>query len=613
MRSPRTIVIAVVGVALVGAATVWSLSGQRKDAPPKSEPQVLTKPAPFDNSWDPPQEVDPEAYRQRFAKYFEPEFQKRQAERIDPNLNVDALHPSTIRGKDEPLGTLFIDNKGEVVLAIKHPLVSPFSEGLALVATAIQPKSRGLTSYGYVDRTGKLVIPGAYEQGQDFHNGLAAVRSGARWGYINRQGEVVIPFRYQIAEDFRDGIARVQPDFNRVLFIDTLGKVLLEGDGGDMGRFSEGLLYVNLAGERGKDSGRARGYVDRNFKFVNRLGEDSSGFFPARCEEFHEGRAAVEIGSNKWGFIDRDGKLVVPAQYSTVQPFSEGVAGVAVGPGIFAKTIYIDKSGKVVLEPQVLGAGLFKEGLAVASISMEKEDAKPDVARPIRRRFGYIDRTGKVVIPPKYYMAEPFKHGLAAVAENPWHRGYIDKTGKVVWQVTEPTYGFNPQKAEAQENKPMDKKPMPAAKVGLELKADKTTIKVGETPSFRAELINQGDKEITIVQPGDGSECGWRTPIVRWSPPMRTSIGRCGNINALKASEVVTLKPGERVLVSGWLGLPSLGKAGTHKVVLEMENVPGLEWGGLPLGKHDPAAMEKVRQSRPFKAVSNTVEVKVEE
>lgn len=299
---------------------------------------------------------------------------------------------------------------------------------------------------------------------------------------------------------------------------------------------------------------------------------------------------------------------MVPAQYSAVQPFSEGVAGVAVRPGVYAKTIYIDRSGKVVLEPDVLGSGPFKEGLAVAGIAMDKDDAKPNVARPIRRRFGYIDRTGKVVIPPRFYSAVAFEHGLARVSENPYHHGYIDKTGKYVWQMTEPTYGFNLKKAEA----PMDK-PAPAAKMALELKAEKPAIKLGDMPSFRAELINQGDKEVTIVMPGDGSECGWRTPIVRWSPPMGTGGGRCGNINALKASEVVTLKAGERVAVSGWLGWPTLNKAGTHKVVLEIENVPGLEWGGLPLGKHDPATMERVRQSTAFKAVSNVVEVKVEE
>lgn len=48
-------------------------------------------------------------------------------------------------------------------------------------------------------------------------------------------------------------------------------------------------------------------------------------------------------------------------------------------------------------------------------------------------------------------------------------------------------------------------------------------------------------------------------------------------------------------------------------MVLEIENVPGHEWRGAPLGKHDPAAMERVRRSTAFKAGSNVVEINVEE
>ena len=39
-----------------------------------------------------------------------------------------------------------------------------------------------------------------------------------------------------------------------------------------------------------------------------RPAHDSSGFSPVRCEPFQDDRAAVEIGSNLWGFIDRTGK-----------------------------------------------------------------------------------------------------------------------------------------------------------------------------------------------------------------------------------------------------------------------------------------------------------------
>ena len=44
-----------------------------------------------------------------------------------------------------------------------------------------------------------------------------------------------------------------------------------------------------------------------------------------------------------------------------------------------------------------------------------------------------------------------------------------------------------------------------------------------------------------------------------------------------------------------------------------LENVPGLPWTGIPLGEHNAAAMEKVRRTPRFKAVSNVVEVEVKE
>jgi hypothetical protein len=46
-------------------------------------------------------------------------------------------------------------------------------------------------------------------------------------------------------------------------------------------------------------------------------------------------------------------------------------------------------------------------------------------------------------------------------------------------------------------------------------------------------------------------------------------------------------------------------------VSLELQNIPDLVWRGIPLGEHDPSAMEMVRRSTPFKIVSNVVEVEV--
>jgi hypothetical protein len=147
--------------------------------------------------------------------------------------------------------------------------------------------------------------------------------------------------------------------------------------------------------------------------------------------------------------------------------------------------------------------------------------------------------------------------------------------------------------------------------LAIELRADTPVIRRGETPRFTAHLVNRSVRPTTVVLPGDGSSDGWRTPVVRWSPPLQLG-GRCGNINALKAEEVITLGPGQRVPL-GWLGRPTLAGAGAHKVSVELEHIPDLQWSGIPLGKHDPGAMQKIRLREGFRAVSNVVEVQVRE
>jgi hypothetical protein len=45
---------------------------------------------------------------------------------------------------------------------------------------------------------------------QDFSEGLADVRHGMKYGYIDRTGKEVIPFEYDVASPFHDGLALVR-------------------------------------------------------------------------------------------------------------------------------------------------------------------------------------------------------------------------------------------------------------------------------------------------------------------------------------------------------------------------------------------------------------------
>jgi hypothetical protein len=61
---------------------------------------------------------------------------------------------------------------------------------------------------GFIDRTGKTVIPLTYDKVYPFVNGLAIVKKGDKMGYINRQNQLVIPAAYDEAYDFSEGTGR---------------------------------------------------------------------------------------------------------------------------------------------------------------------------------------------------------------------------------------------------------------------------------------------------------------------------------------------------------------------------------------------------------------------
>lgn len=109
--------------------------------------------------------------------------------------------------------------------------------------------------------------------------------------------------------------------------------------------------------------------------------------------------------TTKWGFKNKAGKIVIPAQFEHVYEFSaQGIAGVvAPNQDGVSPFVFIDPSGKPIARvyPFDNGPDYFQEGLARIV-----DDHK---------RVGFIDERGTIVIPPKFVMAAPFCHGKAEV------------------------------------------------------------------------------------------------------------------------------------------------------------------------------------------------------
>lgn len=157
-----------------------------------------------------------------------------------------------------------------------------------------------------------------------------------------------------------------------------------------------------------------------------------------------------------------------------------------------------------------------------------------------------------------------------------------------------------------------------SGELALRLSAESTSLRVGERPSVRVTITNNGGDAVTLVHPGDGSDVGWRTPHVAWSviganseaehrpePAPHSGTRMCGNINSLKPDELFYLAPGETKELKGWASLEPFGEPGVYRVVYLYANRPALEWKGIPLGEHDESTMWFVRRSTQCTLSSN--------
>ncbi len=133
--------------------------------------------------------------------------------------------------------------------------------------------------------------------------------------------------------------------------------------------------------------------------------------------------------NGKWGYADKDGKVVIKPQFIRAHPFSEGLAlvwtgGVALTDPIvtsFVNMGYIDGTGHWVIHSRskYYFYDDFSEGLA-----------------PFRQqssKWGYIDLSGKIVVRPEFDWAGGFSNGIAPVLLDS-KCAHVDKTGKITDQ-----------------------------------------------------------------------------------------------------------------------------------------------------------------------------------
>ena len=309
------------------------------------------------------------------------------------NSSIDALSNLKRAGQE------LLDNNSEeekpAVQEIPNPQ-NPQKPQEKIKQSLIQVCNQDGT-YTYVNREGIPILSNLTEP-LTFINDAAVVNDGNKRGLVNTAGEYLTPLIY-------DAVYYANEDM-WAFFFSTVNGVKM-GYMDSQGNQIMQAIPVDILLNSGY------GY---DYKFYNGLA------------------LYREPYNNKFGYLDKTGKLVIDTIYTWAEPFKDEITAVTLGNNYG----YIDTTGKVVLPFKYNIADSFSDGMAAVY------DRKTD-------SWGYIDKTGNFVIPPRFgsfeggdgeIIAYPFVDGITAVylgkgqtLRNQRHKdafALIDKTGKIL-------------------------------------------------------------------------------------------------------------------------------------------------------------------------------------
>ena len=207
---------------------------------------------------------------------------------------------------------------------------------------------------------------------------IVMVKSAAnkKWGYVTSSGEVVVEPKYDRCYEFSsEGLAPVyESKTKQFYFITTKGE----------------QITTDV----------------KDFKLMDRMGFALEGFGDGLIPIKHK---------DKWGFLNKDGKVAITAKYDDVTGFGSGHAVATLGKKLFI----INTSGEeTAVEPGILEVRKFSENLAPF--------------RAADKKFGYMDVNGKTVIKPQFESVGYFKDGIAWAKTTDGMVGYINTGGEWV-------------------------------------------------------------------------------------------------------------------------------------------------------------------------------------
>lgn len=235
----------------------------------------------------------------------------------------------------------YVNETGKLAIPLKFQEAGVFGTELAPV------KGTGGDIY-FIDKGGNktMVVPKQTQEGKAgfFDNNIYALSDGTKYRYYDRNGKMLLE-SFDLATTFNYNVAAVK-QAEDWYFISNTGAKINEEKYREVALDEKQIAFRNERAFAQKDEGYIM--IDLNGKQVSKqLYDDARPFLDNTY-------AAVKIGE-KWGFVDKTGKILIEPKFEEAESFSNGFA--AAKENNFWG--YIDTKGNFVIKPSFEEAKAF--------------------------------------------------------------------------------------------------------------------------------------------------------------------------------------------------------------------------------------------------------------
>ena len=265
--------------------------------------------------------------------------------------------------------------------------------------------------YGCFDTSGKAVVPVIYDSLSSMLYGFAFVMLNGKYGFINSNGKLVTPVKYEEVSFSYNGR---QGMLNGKLYeIDDNGEEVGVADYDhpeNRAKYDE-FVWIGNYNIRIK-KGTKYGLLDREHRLLSPCKWDS-------IADFYHLQAIIKL-KGRYGAIDYNGKVIIPAIYDTIIPSGDFSDNYNVK--LNDKWGYI--SGSYLSIPCQYDNQIFFYEKA-------NYNKVPLAAASKAGRYGYVNTSGTLVVDHIYQKASAFNNGHSVVKSKNKY-GIVNSTGKLV-------------------------------------------------------------------------------------------------------------------------------------------------------------------------------------